>query len=290
MKPNGLVPAASITSHTSIFMRSQSMASSLTSAMLTLRKMFSSSLAISATSGVRDGHQRLDGQAVDLSRPRRARRREAADHLGGGAGRVVGAPRVDALGREGEEEVDARLETGAGFEERRKLMARGAGIGRALESHELAAPQVPGQLTGALLDQGQVGLAIGVQRRRQADDAGLAVLGGCVVRRRPHETLRHEPGEVRAGHVVDVAVTGVDLRAAFGQRLDADDFDAGLGEHPGQRQTHVAHADDGDLHDAVSLVRPRVPEQCILPYRPRAGERGGLQGRIAPWPSWTNAS
>ena len=55
MKPKGLLAAASMTSQTSMSMRSQSMASSLTRAMLTLRKMFSSSLVISATSGVDTG-------------------------------------------------------------------------------------------------------------------------------------------------------------------------------------------------------------------------------------------
>ena len=52
MKPNGLVAAASTTSQTSIPMRLHSTASSLTRAMLTERKMFSSSFAISAASGV----------------------------------------------------------------------------------------------------------------------------------------------------------------------------------------------------------------------------------------------
>ena len=55
MKPNGLVAAASTTSQMSIPMRSASIASSLTSAMLTERKMFSSSLDSSATSGVETG-------------------------------------------------------------------------------------------------------------------------------------------------------------------------------------------------------------------------------------------
>ena len=49
MKPNGLVEAASITSLTSMPMRSQSIFSSFTSAMFTQRKMFSSSFDISAT-------------------------------------------------------------------------------------------------------------------------------------------------------------------------------------------------------------------------------------------------
>ena len=51
MNPNGFVAAASITSQTSIFIRPQSRASSLTSAMLTERKMFSSSFVSSAASG-----------------------------------------------------------------------------------------------------------------------------------------------------------------------------------------------------------------------------------------------
>ena len=52
MNPNGLVAAASTTSQMSICIRSQRMASSFTSAMLTERKMFSSSLVSSAASGV----------------------------------------------------------------------------------------------------------------------------------------------------------------------------------------------------------------------------------------------
>ena len=51
MKPKGLVEAASITSQMSMPSRSHSIASSLTSAMLTERKMFSSSFVSSAASG-----------------------------------------------------------------------------------------------------------------------------------------------------------------------------------------------------------------------------------------------
>ena len=52
MNPNGFVAAASTTSQTSMSIRSQSCASSLTSAMLTERKMFSRSFVSSAASGV----------------------------------------------------------------------------------------------------------------------------------------------------------------------------------------------------------------------------------------------
>ena len=55
MKPNGLVEAASMTSQMSMPMRSASIDISLTSAMLTERKMFSSSLVSSAASGEATG-------------------------------------------------------------------------------------------------------------------------------------------------------------------------------------------------------------------------------------------
>ena len=55
MKPYGLVAAASTTSQMSIPIRSHSIASSFTSAMLTERKTFSSSFVSSAASGVETG-------------------------------------------------------------------------------------------------------------------------------------------------------------------------------------------------------------------------------------------
>ena len=51
MKPNGLVAAASMTSHTSTPRRSQMIAISFTSPMFTERKVFSRSFVSSAASG-----------------------------------------------------------------------------------------------------------------------------------------------------------------------------------------------------------------------------------------------
>ena len=72
MKPNGLVAAASTTSHTSMPIRSQSSASWLTRAMFTFRKTFSRSLASSAASG--DDM----GRTWSLIRPRSAAARSVA--------------------------------------------------------------------------------------------------------------------------------------------------------------------------------------------------------------------
>ena len=75
MNPNGLVAAASATSQTSMPMRSQSIAISFMSAMLTERKMFSSSFVSSAASGDETRTMRVDGRRVD--RASRARCRPA---------------------------------------------------------------------------------------------------------------------------------------------------------------------------------------------------------------------
>jgi hypothetical protein len=63
MNPWGLVEAASMTSQMSMPMRSVSIASSLTSAMFTERKMFSRSLVSSAASGVETRGASLRGTA-----------------------------------------------------------------------------------------------------------------------------------------------------------------------------------------------------------------------------------
>ena len=122
MKPKGLVAAASTTSQTSMPIRSQSTASSLTSAMLTERKMFSSSLASSAASGAETSTIVVADPPVQLRgalarRPASARRRPWRV-----AQREVGAARVDALGRVGDVEVAAGGQ--AGLLEQRHAAAR----------------------------------------------------------------------------------------------------------------------------------------------------------------------
>ena len=89
MKPNGFVPAASTTSQTSRFMRSHNCASSLTRAMLTERKMFSSSFTSSAASGDDTGTsvsiaRLVEGEARSVQRPSRP------DHLRGVLRRPIG--------------------------------------------------------------------------------------------------------------------------------------------------------------------------------------------------------
>ena len=126
MKPNGFVAAASTTSQMSIPIRSHSCASSLTSAMLTERKMFSSSFVSSAASGVETRWMRVDGAAVQRRRRLGRRVVDPTDDLGHGLRRVVDPAGIDPLRREGEMEVDARGQARAALEDRQHLVARRA--------------------------------------------------------------------------------------------------------------------------------------------------------------------
>ena len=195
-----------------------------------------------------DRHEVIERLAVDLDDLGGAGRREAAHDLGRRLGRVVGAPGIDPLGREGEVEVGARGEPRALFEERREHLAGRARVRGALEADELAAPHMAGQLDRRVLDERQVGLAIGVQRRRQADDAGRAVLGGRVVGGGRKQALVDDRHQRLVGDVDDVRGAGLDGAATIGVGLDTDDLDARLGEGHCEGQADVAHADDCDLH------------------------------------------
>src|SRR5579859_3140790 len=137
MNPNGLVAAASTTSQTSIPIRSQSCASSFTSAMLTERKMFSSSFVSSAASGDETGWT-VSTTPPYSSGATGALVRDPADDLRHRLRRPVLVSRVDALGREGEVEVGAGLQPGDLLQERLDDVARRAGVGRRLEDDELA--------------------------------------------------------------------------------------------------------------------------------------------------------
>ena len=158
MKPNGLVLAAWMTSQTSMFIRSQSIFISLTSAMFTQRKMFSSSLDSSATRVEDTGTDVLERAAVERLRHLQARRREAADNLRDGLGVEALVARVLALGAEGQVEVHARLEA-ALLQQRLEHLVGGARVGGGLEHEELALAHVRRQRLAGLDDVAHVRLA-----------------------------------------------------------------------------------------------------------------------------------
>ena len=118
--------------------------------------------------GRADRHDGLDRGAVERGRELRAVRGEAADHLRDVVGLERRVARIDALGREREEEVDAGLEPGR-FEQRLHHFVGRARIGRRLEDDQHARVQVLGDRLDRRDDVGHVGVLGLAQRRRHAD-------------------------------------------------------------------------------------------------------------------------
>ena len=168
MKPNGLVLAASMTSHTSMSILWHISASSFTMPMFTARNVFSSSFTISATRVELTLITRLDDRAVEQRRRFRARRADAADDLRNVPRRVGLVARIDPLGRKREEEVDVGLQA-LGFEHRLHDFVGRARIRRRLEDDQLAGLERLDDRFDGLDDVRQIRILRLPERRRHAD-------------------------------------------------------------------------------------------------------------------------
>src|SRR5262249_61885673 len=108
MKPNGLVDAAAITSHTDRPSRRHMIANSLTSAMLTERNVFSKSFTISAVSGPETATTWRGTRAYSVAARSRAGAGVAPTALGDVPGGPRAVPRPDPSGQEGRQRRAAR--------------------------------------------------------------------------------------------------------------------------------------------------------------------------------------
>ena len=214
-------------------------ATSLTRPMLTARKVFSSSLTISALSVDDTGTIVSMKLAVHRLRHLQAPRRDAAQHLGGVVGEELGVPGIDPLRREGQEEVLVGLAAGL-HEPGEQHLAGEAGEGGALEDDQLR-PLHPGREHLRRVHDERVVRVLGlVERRGHADDDD--------VRRREH--VRVGRGVERAGRDQRRQRLGRDVvhvRDAPAQRphlvdrlVIGGDLEAGLGHLDGQRKTDIA--------------------------------------------------
>ena len=92
--------------------------------------------------------------------------------------------RVDALGREGQQEIFVELQAGL-FKHRQQNFVGRAGIGCRLENDQLTASQPLLDLFGGRQDVGNVRLFCFAQRRRDADDDRIALAEMIEVGRGP---------------------------------------------------------------------------------------------------------
>ena len=202
MNPNGFVAAASTTSQTSMPIRSQSCASSLTSAMLTERKMFSSSFVSSAASGDETRWTVSIARAVERGR---GLGRRLVDRRRRPSGRSSSSSRCGPGRR-------ARARTRGGSRRRRRartprsrigcsVVARRARIRRRLEHDELTRAAggvaISAPRCGTIERSGSRCLR---ERRRQRDQDRVGVAQHVVVGRRGEAALgRRARGAARTG-------------------------------------------------------------------------------------------
>ncbi len=140
--------------------------------------------------GSRDAHELVAHEAVDLFRAVRARVCEAAEDLRRVAQRVVGAARIDPLGREGQVEVHAGAQARL-LEQGRHALARGAREGRRLDHHQLARLEHPGEVPRAARQRTEVRLAVSRQRGWDADQQRV-----CLRQARVAGARRQPPGDL----------------------------------------------------------------------------------------------
>jgi hypothetical protein len=165
----------------------------------------------------------------------------------------------------GEEEVPPAAEAGR-LEDRLHHAPGGARIARRFEDDELAGAKLGGDQPGGGSDRGEIGLPVGAEWRRDADEDGIG-LG-----QRPSL-----PGEAEAGcaqrgadrvglHLADWAARRGELGDARPVGIHANGSEAGLDQGEDQRQADIAEADDGNRH----LPSPE-------PRRKRLRQAGGAR-------------
>ena len=224
-------------------------ASSLASAMLTARKVFSWILAVSATRVEEHGNDRVDDLAVQELGAPAALVGHARDQLRRVLDRVPVVARVDALRRVAEEEV-APDASARRLEDREDDLLGRSRIRRRLKDDELAVSEVRCHGLGGRDDVGQVGRPRLRERRRDADRQRIELGHRAVIRGRLDPPVDLAVALDRNVDEVGAALLeGAHLRIV---QIDAGDLEPGLRERHRERQPRVAEADDPDLRLARS--------------------------------------
>jgi len=100
-------------------------------------------------------------------------------------------------------------------------------------------------------DERHVRVALLAERGRHADVDRVAALEHREVGGRDEPLFGHQRAHIRGGDVLDVRAALVQLLHPLLVDVDAEHLEAGLRQLHGERQTHIAEADDGELGGAI---------------------------------------
>jgi hypothetical protein len=140
----------------------------------------------------------------------------------GGINRIA---RVFALGREGQEEILAALQA-LTLQDGEHVFVGRPRVCRAFEDDQLALAEVLGDHLRGIEDVGQVGIAMGVERRRHADQDGVHLRQPRKIGRRVEAAGRQKPAQVGRRDVLDVALPPVQHLDFFLIHVESGDDEA----------------------------------------------------------------
>ncbi len=214
-----------------------------------------------------DRHDPLDESGIEGDRPRRRLLPVAAYELRDLRGREVGIAGILPFGTVGEVEIHARSQPRT-LEQGFHHLARGAGVGRGFEDHELARPQSPGDLPTGPLDEGEIGLAVRSERGRHADRKHIGLAESLVVRARLETARATRCADAPVRNVTQITAIGMQRRHLGRIHIQTEHLQARFGRGEGERQPYIAEA-DGREEEGVAVcthvpLTLAVHPGCIL--------------------------
>jgi hypothetical protein len=96
------------------------------------------------------------------------------------------------------------------------------------------------------LHVGEVRLAVGVERRRHADEDGVGLPEAREVRRRGESVVAADLPQDRIGKMLDIGTVRFERGDLSGVRIETDHGEAALREAGDEGKAHVTEADDPD--------------------------------------------
>lgn len=142
----------------------------------------------------------------------------------------------------------AGFQARAGFEDSAEIFIGRAGVGGGFEDDENAFAQMRGNTAAGVEDVGDVGLAILVEGRGDANDDGINFLDTGKVNGGGEAAGRDLLLDGRGFNVLDVGIAGIAGGDLFIIDVEPEDLGAGAGELQAERKPDVTQADDGNVH------------------------------------------
>src|SRR5579875_2270276 len=251
MKPKGLVAALSITSQISMPILWHSSLSSFTSAIFTQRKIFSSSLVISAARVELTGTTRATICAYRLAAAFPLAPFTPPTTFG-----ICARPKCLLPG-------SSRFQNG------QHQFLGGSRIGGAFQHDELLALQMRSNGARGILHVGEIRLAALVERSRHANQRRVHLADLRKIRGGAKMLAADVLGNFRSRNVLDVRCAAVEFLNFFRIRVEAGDAVPFARKAQRQRQADVSAADDSNAQTGArkKLRRSRHFRNCSLKRR-----------------------